>query len=133
TGPIEPEAQTLRVPPAVRPRPVAKPQRERPPVQAPRGRTVPPRSTNLPPSLAVPPVVMEVIPVVEVPRSEAAEPPIVREATPAPMTAAILQETPSSVLAQLSALLSTRENLQAALVLQQILGRPVCERMRHGH
>jgi hypothetical protein len=132
SGPIEPETRPLRVPPPIRQRVATKPLRERPAVQVPRPRPVARRPLGPPTPATEPAVVMDVLPVVETPqpkwvpapRTEQTQPPQV----PIP---AVAQEPPAPMLQQLSTLLSSEDNLRAAFVIQEVLGRPLCLRRLH--
>jgi hypothetical protein len=127
-GPIEPEAKPLRVPPSVRQRAPVKPQRERPAVQVPTTRPVPRRPLSPPPPSAEPAVVIDVLPVIEIPQPKWLPTPEARETTLPQPAATVTREMPSPMFLQLSTLLSSEDNLRAALVLQEILGRPLCLR-----
>jgi hypothetical protein len=130
-GPIEPEARPLRVPPPVRSRVPAKAPRERPLVQAPSARPVSRRPLRAPLPSAEPALVVEVLPVVETPQPKWVPTPQTQQTTPAQAPATVSREAPSPMFQQLSALLSSEDNLRAALVLQEVLGHPLCLRRPH--
>jgi hypothetical protein len=120
-------ATPLRVPPAPRPRPAARPGRERPVAQQPSVRPAPGRTVNLP----RPPV--EAAPVIEVIPAEIADVALARtlkaqEVSPALPPEAASRTASSPLLEQLTSLLSTPKGLQAGIVLNEVLGPPLSRR-----